>query len=99
MDTNTELTPEKVLRAWEDEDGEPEGYLLVKAGEWEDEGKYQLRTTIVQDIESGRFFAIHDNRSGPYWSVYDYGDSECNEVWPVTVTRTEYVAKRPDVPA
>lgn len=94
MDTK-ELTPADVLRAWRDEDEEPEGYLLVEDGDWIDDGKYAYSTAVLKDIESGRHFAIHLTRCGSYFSDYDYLEPTCNEVWPVTVTRTEYSAQKP----
>lgn len=94
MDT-AELTPEKVLGLWQEEDGEPDGFTLVEEGDWVSEHKYQMRSDVLRHDQSGRFFAIHQCRSGSYHSDYHDLDPDCTEVWPVVITRTEYVARKP----
>lgn len=90
------MTPKEFLTLLEDNDDEtPEGFSLVKEGEWEQESKDQYKANVYLQIDSGRFFEVTENRRGAYWSDWDYGDSDCTEVWPVTVTTTEYVGKKP----
>ena len=85
------LTPDHVLHLYEDEDGEPAGFTLAESGDWIEEHKYAYRTSVLCHDATGRFFAIDENRSGSYWTDYEYGESACYEVVPQQVTVTKYV--------
>ncbi|MCA8110264.1 hypothetical protein [Burkholderia cepacia] len=83
------LSIAEVIQLFDDED---ERLEEVERGAWESDGKYELRTDIVKDTRTGKFYAIHQSRSGSYWSDYEYGDTEANEVEPVQVTVTQWKA-------
>ncbi|MBY4725714.1 MULTISPECIES: hypothetical protein [Burkholderia] len=83
------LSIPEVIQLFDDED---ERLEEVERGAWESDGKYELRTDIVKDTHTGKFYAIHQNRSGSYWSEYEYGDTEANEVKPVQVMVTQWEA-------
>lgn len=85
----SELTIAEVIQLFDDED---ERLDTVESGEWTSDGKYEARTDIVKDIQIGKYYAIHQSRSGSYWSDYEYGDTYANEVEPVQVTVIQYQA-------
>lgn len=85
--------PKDVLLALMDGD-EPEGYLVVEEGEWEDDGKWQHSTTVF--AFEGALYWVSESRSGSYYSDYEYASShwpdmvECDKVEPYDVTTTKY---------
>lgn len=66
----------------------------VEEGDWTTDGKYQARTNIYKHLPTGRFVAVHDSRSGSYYSDYEYIYPLLNEVFPETVTQIIYKAKK-----
>ena len=78
------MTIEKLKQEWEDYGylDDLESFDVVDEGDWSDEGKYQLCSSIVKSKETGKYYAIHESRSGNgrYYFDYDYGDPEFNEV-------------------
>lgn len=40
--------------------------------EWEDCGKFQYQTTILRHKETGKFYRMIQQRSGSYFSEYNY---------------------------
>jgi len=89
---DTKLIGADAFLALLDEDGEaPEGATVVQSGDWVVEFKnYANKETIYKFGE--QFFCVIENRSGDYYSDYDYGESTCCEVKPQEVTVTHYVA-------
>lgn len=85
MKTNDKL--KQILEAWDNEDDSIE---IIEDGDWVSDYKYELRTSIV--AFEGKYYAIHESRSGSYHSDYEYGDPEINEVTPKQVTITDWVA-------
>jgi hypothetical protein len=83
------MTAKEILELFEEEDPRLE---TVSAGDWVSEHKYELCTTIVEDTETGKLWAIHQSRSGSYFSDYFYDDPTATEVVAYQVTRTEYRA-------
>ncbi len=63
-------------------------YEVVDEDDWDDQGKYQYCYPVVRHIESGKFFTFTVQRSGSYFSDYDYDfpDAELTEVHKVTKT-------------
>lgn len=57
-----------------------ESFVVVKEGKWVQDGKYQQSTSIVQSKETQKYYAVHQFRSGSYYSDYEYGETEFNEV-------------------
>lgn len=84
----------KDILALFDEDDEADETVLecVDEGEWTSDGKYELKSDVYKHIPTGRFFCINSDRSGSYYSDYEYGERYCHEVKPVEVTVTQYVA-------
>jgi hypothetical protein len=79
-----------IVALYEDEAPDLE---TVEKGEWTSEGKYEMRTDIVKHVPSGEHWAVHQDRSGSYWSDYEYGETTANRVWPKEVTVTQWVAE------
>lgn len=73
---------------------EESGFHLVEEGEWVNEYKdYDLKTNIYQKIDTGKYYAYNDSRSGSYYSDYEYDNpTELVEVEPVQITTTIYKA-------
>lgn len=67
-------------------------YEVVDWGDWDDQGKYQYCYPVVKHINLGEFFCFTVQRSGSYFSAYDYDfpDAELTEVHKVKkVVETE----------
>jgi len=73
-----------------DDDNEYNSHIeVIEEGEWEISFKdYAFKQDIVKC--NTKFYAVTHNRSGNYYSDYDYGDVEIVEVKPVQVTVTQY---------
>lgn len=84
------LSLKEILDQYESEDLECE---VIEEGDWINDHKYQYKTDIIK--YNNKYYEIMQNRSGSYWSDYDYGDSEIHEVTPVKkmieVTTWEYI--------
>lgn len=78
---------------------------IVYDGEWEQEGKYQTKETVVELIDSSEFdaeqwpvsaelepglYQINDTRSGSYYSDWEYYDPAIFKVEAYTETVTKY---------
>lgn len=87
-------------------DGAAVGELeIVHESDWEDEGKWQSKETVVKlsedteldpeywpvesKLEPG-YYQINDSRSGSYWSDYEYDEPAVFKVEPYDVTVTKY---------
>jgi hypothetical protein len=70
----------------------PEEFEEVEDGDWTQDGKYQFSTSIVRHDPTGRFFAIHNTRSGSYHTDWYYQEPSVNEVRQVekVITVTEW---------
>ncbi|MDF0504854.1 hypothetical protein POK33_29395 [Burkholderia cenocepacia] len=79
----------EVIQLFEDGDDRLDS---VEEGDWTSDGKYEHRTDIMKDTQTGKFYAIHQSRSGSYFSDYEYGDTYANEVEPVQVMVTQWKA-------
>lgn len=72
-------------------DGAHHDFIIIDAGEWVSDGKYDGRTTIVQRLSDKTFWSVNSSRSGSYYSDYDYYyDTELLQVAPVEKTITAY---------
>lgn len=72
-------------------------YKLIEEGDWDDEGKYQYKEIVFTHVNHpGKFFSIVIERSGSYFSEYEYnynywGDEvEVTEVKKVEVVKYEW---------
>jgi len=63
-------------------------YETVDESNWDDQGKYQYCYPVVKDIISGKSYTFTVQRSGSYFSDYDFDfpDAELTEVHKVTET-------------
>lgn len=86
------MTIEEELKAMFDEDEIDDPFIMIKPGTWKSEGKYQYYTDIVQNEVTDKYYAIHSSRSGSYFTDYEYGETEVEEVKPVKVEITRYIA-------
>jgi hypothetical protein len=87
---------EEMQEAFDDEGCEDIGFELVEEGEWVNNYKdYDLKEVIYKHLESGKFYAYYDSRSGAHYSHYEYDSpDELVEVQPVeTKTITYMVVK------
>lgn len=73
------------------EDFEPvdEIYEVIDEGDWDDQGKYQYKTMIVKNKETGKFYEYTIQRSGSYFSDYYYSTDGEPFVDAVEVERKE----------
>lgn len=73
------LTSQEMKDIWQEDHPD---YDMVEDVEWDDQGKYQYCYPVVQHIESGKFYTFCVQRSGSYFSDYDFDfpDSELTEV-------------------
>ena len=73
-------------------DKEVDGFEVVDDSDWIDEGKYQLRTIVVEHVN--KFYSTAFGRTGDAWSGYEldlYDDTyELQEVVPKEVTKIVY---------
>lgn len=72
-------------------------WQMIEDGDWVSDGKYDLTTSVVKHIESGKYYQYSLSRTGSYYSDYYYshhddGGVELDEVVPVekTVVITEW---------
>lgn len=86
----TEQIEQELIKADGDGDIPSDVFEEVEIGEWTDEHKHQHKTDIYRHKPTGRLFALHNSRSGSYWSDYEYDEPTCNEVFAVQVTVTKY---------
>lgn len=83
------LTEEELIDLWREEglvDSEGNDvFELVIQGIWNDGGKIQSSQIIFKDVRDGKHYSFDLNRSGSYFSHYEY------EVWdePVEVELQE----------
>lgn len=84
---------QQVLEAYtnNDEEFEDDSWVVVKSGEWSDEGKYSYFTEIVHNKTSDTYYSVNCSRSGSYFTDYDYSDYEVFEVVPRQIQVTDYV--------
>jgi hypothetical protein len=61
-------------------DNLPEYWIEVDDGAWEQNGKYQCCSQIVQHLPSGRHFMLSQSRSGSPFTDWDYGETDVDEV-------------------
>lgn len=82
---------EVILELWGDES---ESIKIVEDGDWEVDGKYQNCRTIVKYQD--KHYAIYQQRSGSYFTEYNYDDEEVFEVEPHEVVKitTEWRVKK-----
>ena len=82
------MIPDNLYELFEEEDDSIE---IVETGDWIDEGKYSVRSTIIRQYET--YYNIVETRSGSYFSDYDYWEPRITVVKPVTktITVTEWV--------
>ena len=71
----------------------PEGFSIVEEGDWVDEGKYELRASIVKHEPSETYWELHSDRSGSYYTDWYYGKTDITQVEPKeeTVVVTKWV--------
>jgi hypothetical protein len=74
----SELSLKQILDQYDSDELE---YKMIEEGDWINEHKHQFKTDIIE--YNNKYYEIMQNRSGSYWSDYEYGDSEIREVKPV----------------
>lgn len=80
----------------------PDGdFVEVADGDWTQDCKYQHSETVVQHVPTGRYFEIHNSRSGSYHTDWYYSTAEVFEVERVekVVTTVTWVEIKQAVPA
>lgn len=92
MSKTEELDLEKLLAEFNENDGDHDDLECVEEGDWVSEYKDEYRTDVYRHTPTGLFVAIHIDRRGSYWTDYEYGEYEINEVVAVTKTVTVYEA-------
>ena len=51
-------------------------WIKVVDGDWVCDGKWEFQTSIVQSVETGKFYEYSLSRSGSYYSDYYYVHQE-----------------------
>lgn len=88
------MKPNEFLKLWESTDGEgSDDYIILENGNWISNGKYQFKETVCQHTHNGKFFLVSQERSGSYYSDYEYDEPSCHEVVPKVITQTIYEVK------
>ena len=68
--------------------------VVEGADEWDDQGKYQYSSVILEHKETGKFYTFEVQRSGSYFTDYFYSYysiDKLQEVHQVEVTTTALV--------
>ncbi|QGF19790.1 hypothetical protein MA1A_gp02 [Pectobacterium phage MA1A] len=76
---------------WPDE--LPEGWVIIREGDWGDEGKWQSREDILKHSESGTYAQTCWSRTGDHWQGYETSFESAFEVVPYKVVVTKYKLK------
>lgn len=81
------------------EDIDPEIYEIIEDNGWQDEGKYSYKDVIIKHKD--KFYSITFDRSGSYYSHYEYDFDYMDTNWPEVekkeVTVTKWVAVKPTI--
>lgn len=85
-----ELEALLVENPWSDE--LPDGFTIVKDGDWMDEGKSESKSDVVKHKESGSYFKVYFSRRGDHWQGYETEFDSASEVEPYQKTITSYRA-------
>jgi hypothetical protein len=62
-------------------------YTVVDTGEWVSYGKFDTKTVVFEDNLTGKFYAMYGDRSGSYYTDYEYSINNNKEVECVEVKR------------
>ena len=73
---------------WSDE--LPDGWKVIKDGDWTDSHQSESKTDIEQHTESGKFFRVDFYRAGRCWQGYETESSDVVEVEPYEKVITAY---------
>ena len=65
----------------------PSNWLLIEGGEWVQDYKYQLKTTIVQDVRTNLYYRYTISRSGSPFTDWYYPHEEESEHYLEEVTK------------
>jgi hypothetical protein len=71
-------------------------YLILEdSGDWVSEGKYEYCWFVYKHIKTGRFYELHLNRTGSYYSDYyiNYSEQVLCEVEKIEITKCEWRTK------
>lgn len=59
------------------DEGEIEqNFKCVHDGKWEDDGKYDHKEKIFQNLDDNKFYALYESRSGSHYTDYYYSSSD-----------------------
>jgi hypothetical protein len=72
-------------------DYDDEQYTLVQSNDDWSGDKYEWKSTVVQSIDSGKYYEVVVTRTGSYYTDYEYIGHDVFEVEPETVTIVKYV--------
>lgn len=87
MNMVSKETIDKIVDLWEISSKELE---YIERGSWEVDHKYENRETIVKYQD--KYYCILENRSGSYFTDYEYNDPFVYEVQPIKVEVTKWAA-------
>jgi len=84
-----------VSEAIESEDDVPRNWTCVDSTDWIQARKHQYNISVYRVVHENeeQFFQVVTHRIGSYWNGYESSLSSVQEVVPMEVTRTIYVAK------
>lgn len=89
---------ETVREAWK-KPSEDNPWIMIEEGDWIQDGKYQLQTSVVQDSRTGKYYSFDVSRSGSPFTDWYYPHEDEDEFWLTevksetrTITVTEWVS-------
>lgn len=57
-------------------DGDHEAYKVVEKGQWEVDLDYQVKSSIVQNVVTGKYYRGTESRTGSPYSDYEYASDQ-----------------------
>lgn len=80
--SNIKVSTDDLEQIWREDHPD---YDTIDEDDWDDHGKYQFCYPVVKEIASGKFYTFCVQRSGSYFSDYDFHfpDNELTEVYKV----------------
>ena len=85
---------EELLKLLEELDVDDlQDYEVIELGDWEQDSKDQLRSSVIQHKETEVYFVVGESRRGSPWTDWDYGETNVYQVEPKeeTITVTKWV--------
>lgn len=73
-------------------EGDHEDFETIESQGWDDQGKYQFKYPVVKHCKTGKFYTFCVQRSGSYFTDYNYY-YPCSELQEVELQEKTVVVK------